>query len=114
VTFYPHRQDWLWVADARCIVVTVEVTDLTSVNAGKVTLRLQTGPDLNGPFTDIADVSTPVISAAGTYTYYLTRDPSATAAQRVGAYLRWAVVEDSSGAGAWSACFRVTVLKTFA
>jgi len=109
VTFYPHRRDFLWVGDARGLVVTVEVLDLTSENANKTTIQLQTGPALNGPWSPILS---PAISTTGTYTYYLERNPAGTGAQQVGAYLRWAVVEHLSGAGAWSACFRVTVLKT--
>ncbi|MBM4395041.1 MAG: hypothetical protein FJ087_05070 [Deltaproteobacteria bacterium] len=112
VTFLPHRRQFLWVGDARRVVVQVEIKELTAANAppNHVTLRLETSAREDGVWSPVGTGTS--WTGPGTYTVYLDRNPSGTSGQRVSGYLRWALVEHAGdgGSGTWTACFRIVVI----
>jgi hypothetical protein len=101
VKFHGIRRNTLWVGDAQCVAMTVEVLELTAAITPP-TLRIETALCLSGPWQTIASYTTP-----GDRVLYLRREPGGTPAQQVLGFLKWSIEETSLG-GAWTACFRIS------
>jgi hypothetical protein len=76
------------VADAEHAVVTMEVVYATTHGAAHPILRLLGAPTLDGPWVEVKSRN-----AAGTDTFFMSRDPGGTAEESLKGFLTWELQE---------------------
>jgi len=109
-TFLPHRDHWLCVADAIGAVLLIQIRSFDHLGTDSPLLRIETAISDEGPWETVESWNS---TQAGEHWLYLRREPGAPTNQRMARYLRWAVVEQPAGSGAWHVCFRVTALLEY-